>query len=175
MIGLHFNGLAAPPPPAGTEQPPEEQAWRRAITAFFALERAYFDEQQRKPQTVAFALADNPLGTAAWIVEKLKGWSDAQSELEPPFTKDRVLTNVMLYLVTNTAPTSVWFYRGALDDPPMQVPRNGPVPARVTDPDLAERGPAPFRPRAAAAPKASRPAPKGPSVARTGRCLRATC
>jgi pimeloyl-ACP methyl ester carboxylesterase len=118
VIGLHFNGLGAPPPPAGTEQSPEEQAWRRAITAFFALERAYFDEQQRKPQTVAFALADNPLGTAAWIVEKLKGWSDAQNELEPPFTKDQVLTNVMLYLVTNAAPTSVWFYRGALDDPP---------------------------------------------------------
>jgi pimeloyl-ACP methyl ester carboxylesterase len=121
ILGIHLNGLngisGAPPPPE-PDQTPEERAWRRAVTAFFAAERAYFDEQSTKPQTVAFALSDNPLGTAAWIVEKLKGWSDSTNELEPPFTKDQVLTNVMLYLVSNAVGTSVWFYRGFVDDPP---------------------------------------------------------
>jgi len=117
LLGVHFNGIGGGTAPPEAEQTSEERAWRRAIPAFFAVERAYFDEQQRKPQTVAFALADNPLGTAAWIVEKLKGWSDSPDAVEPIFTKDQVLTNVMLYLVTNTADSSVWFYRGGLDDP----------------------------------------------------------
>jgi microsomal epoxide hydrolase len=33
------------------------------------------------------------------------------------FTKDQLLTNVMIYLVTDTVATAIWFYRGAADDP----------------------------------------------------------
>ena len=80
------------------------------------MERDYYNEQQHKPQTVAFALTDNPLGTAAWIAEKLKIWSDSPNEREPVFTTDQVLTNVMIYLVTDTIATSVWFYRGRVDE-----------------------------------------------------------
>jgi pimeloyl-ACP methyl ester carboxylesterase len=118
LLGVHFNGLnegGAPPPE--TEQTSEELAWRRSIIPFLATERDYFFEHQRKTQTVTFALTDNPLGTAAWMVEKMKGWSDSPDPLEPAFTKDQVLTNVMIYLVTNTIGTSIWYYRGALDEP----------------------------------------------------------
>jgi microsomal epoxide hydrolase len=94
------------------EQPSEEERnWQRATVAFRAAEMDYFNEQQHKPQTVSFVLADNPLGAAAWIVEKMKGWSDAG------FTQDQYLTNVMIYLVSDTADTAVWFYRGAAEEP----------------------------------------------------------
>jgi pimeloyl-ACP methyl ester carboxylesterase len=76
----------------------------------------YFNEQQHKPQTVAFALSDNPLGAAAWIVEKFKTWSDSGDNIEHAFTKDQLLTNVMMYLVTDTAGSAVWIYRGNADD-----------------------------------------------------------
>jgi pimeloyl-ACP methyl ester carboxylesterase len=115
LLGIHFNGVGVPPPPEA-EQTQQERDWANTVVAFVAAERDYFNEHQHKPQTVAFALADNPLGTAAWIVEKLKGWSDSGSGLEPIFTKDQVLTDVMLYLVTDTVDSSVWFYRGMLDD-----------------------------------------------------------
>jgi microsomal epoxide hydrolase len=119
VLGVHFNALnevgGQPPPEA--EQTPEERAWRRAVISRNSIERDYLLEQQHKPQTVAFALTDNPLGTTAWIVEKLKGWSDSSDAIEPAFTKDQMLTNVMLYLVTNTVASSVWMYRGAVDEP----------------------------------------------------------
>jgi pimeloyl-ACP methyl ester carboxylesterase len=119
LVGVHFNGLVeGGPPPPESEQTPEERAWRQAATAYRTAELDYFNEQRRKPETVACALSDNPLGTAAWIAEKLKVWSDPAGGIEPPFTKDQVLTNVMLYLVTNTIGTSVWYYRGTLDEPP---------------------------------------------------------
>lgn len=97
---------------------PEERAWVGKLSAYLETERDYFNEHQHKPQTIAFALADNPLGTAAWIVEKLnlKGWSDSANAMESAFTKDQVLTNLMIYLVTNTIGTSMWMYRGNADD-----------------------------------------------------------
>jgi epoxide hydrolase len=115
LLGVHFSGVGVPPPPEA-EQSQQERDWVRAVTAFVAAERDYYNEHQHKPETVAFALNDNPLGTAAWICEKLKGWSDSPDPIEPVFTKDQVLTNVMIYLVTETIGTSVWFYRGRVDE-----------------------------------------------------------
>jgi len=116
LIGIHLSNVGARPIPE-TEQSDEERAWVRASTAFRAAEMDYFNEQQHKPQTVAFALTDNPLGAAAWIIEKLKGWSDSGDDLDQTLTKDQVLTNVMLYLVSNTVGSAVWIYRGNTDDP----------------------------------------------------------
>ena len=118
LIGLHFNGigLGAAPAPPESEQPPDERAWRRAVAAYRTTEMDYNFEQRNKPQTVALALSDNPVGTAAWIVEKLKIWSDSPDPFEPAFSMDQILTNVMIYLVTNTFGTAVWFYRGLNDD-----------------------------------------------------------
>ena len=118
LIGLHFNGigLGAAPAPPESEQPPDERGWRRAVAAYRTTEMDYNFEQRNKPQTVALALSDNPVGTAAWIVEKLKIWSDSPDPFEPAFSMDQILTNVMIYLVTNTFGTAVWFYRGLNDD-----------------------------------------------------------
>ena len=46
----------------------------------------------------------------------MKAWSDSSDPIEPAFTKDQVLTNIMIYLVTNTMGTSAWMYRGASED-----------------------------------------------------------
>jgi pimeloyl-ACP methyl ester carboxylesterase len=115
LAGIHLSGAGARPVP-DAERTDEERAWVRAATAFRQAEMDYFNEQQHKPQTVAFALSDNPLGAAAWIVEKFKIWSDSGDNIENAFTKDQLLTNVMLYLVTDTAGSAVWIYRGNADD-----------------------------------------------------------
>jgi microsomal epoxide hydrolase len=118
LIGVHFNGLTeGGPVPPEPQQSPEERTWRRRLASYVATERDYLNLQQHKPQTIAFGLTDNPLGVAAWTVEKLKGWSDSDDPTAPAFTKDQVLTNVMIYLVTNTIGTSFWMYRGTIDDP----------------------------------------------------------
>ena len=116
LAGIHLNGAGGVAQVPEAEQTDEIRAWVRAVTAFRAREMDYFGEQQNRPQTVAFALADNPLGAAAWMIEKLKVWSDSGDDLDKTFTKDQVLTNVMLYLVTDTVGTGVWFYRGSSED-----------------------------------------------------------
>ena len=128
LIGIHLNGAAgrniAIPADEVTQ---EERAWQQAVADFRAREGDYFGIQQNKPQTVSFALHDNPVGTAAWIVEKFKGWSDSGNNLDETLTKDQVLTNIMIYLVTETSGTSAWYYRGLADDP-------GPAPTRIEPP-----------------------------------------
>src|SRR5215471_13534905 len=114
VVGIHLNATGAVAQQSDLND--EERDWVQATGAYRTQELDYFNEQQHKPGTVAFALYDNPLGTAAWIVEKFKVWSDSGNNIESVFTKDQLLTNVMIYLVTDTVATAVWFYRGALDD-----------------------------------------------------------
>jgi len=125
MIGIHLNAAGATPVP-DAEQTDETRAWQRLAAEQRVAETDYFGEQQRKPQTVAFALADNPLGTAAWIAEKMQGWSDSGNDLDRTLAKEHVLTNIMIYLVTDTAGTAVWFYRGPLEEGP--APQRGKLP-----------------------------------------------
>ncbi|HTG74891.1 MAG TPA: epoxide hydrolase [Terriglobia bacterium] len=115
ISGLHLNSVQAAVAPAG-QRTPEEESWNAAATAFRNTEVDYFNIQQRKPMTVSLALSDNPVGTAAWIVEKFKAWSDSGDDLDKTFTKDQVLTNTMIYLITGSEATGVWFYRGTLED-----------------------------------------------------------
>ncbi len=116
LFGIHLNAAGARPAPE-TERTDDERAWLRDAAAYRQTELDYFNVQQHKPQTVAFALADNPLGTAAWIVEKLKSWSDSGDNLDSALTKDQVLADIMWYLVTRTEGSGVWFYRGNADEP----------------------------------------------------------
>jgi hypothetical protein len=55
-------------------------------------------------------LNDSPAGLAAWLVEKYRGWADCDGEVERRFTRDELLTHVMLYWVTGTIHSSMRFY-----------------------------------------------------------------
>ena len=63
-----------------------------------------------KPQTLAYALTDSPVGQLAWIVEKFKEWTHAADVPEDAVDGDQLLTNVMLYWLTGTANSSGRMY-----------------------------------------------------------------
>lgn len=73
-------------------------------------EGAYSMVQSTKPQTLACGLADSPAGLAAWIVEKFRSWSDCGGDIERRFSKDELLTNIMIYWATETIASSVRLY-----------------------------------------------------------------
>src|ERR1022692_1631788 len=89
---------------------PEERAWLEGAAAWGATEGAYAAMHRSKPQTAAFGLTDSPAGLAAWIVEKLRAWSDCDGDVERRFTKDEILTNVTLYWLTGTIGSSMRMY-----------------------------------------------------------------
>ncbi|MBO2453557.1 epoxide hydrolase [Actinomadura barringtoniae] len=64
---------------------------------------AYFQVQATQPQTLSYGLTDSPVGQLAWIVEKFKVWTYPTEALpEEAIDRDRMLTDVMLYWLTDT-------------------------------------------------------------------------
>ena len=59
-----------------------------------------------KQQTLAYALTDSPVGLAAWILEKFRAWSDCKGDLDAHFSRDILLTNIMLYWITGAIGSS---------------------------------------------------------------------
>ncbi len=78
--------------------------------AFLRDEMAYQQLQRTKPQTPAFALMDSPAGLVAWIVEKLRAWSDCNGDLESVISRDRILDNISVYWLTRTIASSMRLY-----------------------------------------------------------------
>jgi pimeloyl-ACP methyl ester carboxylesterase len=108
---------------------PEERAWLEGAVAWGATEGAYAAMHRTKPQTAAFGLTDSPAGLAAWIVEKLRAWSDCDGDIERRFTKDEILTNVTIYWLTGTIGSSMRMYRANSAIPPAQLARRVEVPS----------------------------------------------
>jgi microsomal epoxide hydrolase len=81
-------------------------------------ESAYFHLQFTRPETLAYALTDSPVGFAAYVLDKWQKWTDTrQRPFEAIYTADRLLTEVMIFLVTDSAATSLWPYAGFATEP----------------------------------------------------------
>jgi pimeloyl-ACP methyl ester carboxylesterase len=63
-----------------------------------------------KPQTLAYALNDSPLGLAAWILSYSSSGEKGKAEFKTRFRADELLTNVMIYWVTQTIHTAARAY-----------------------------------------------------------------
>ncbi|MFJ2292666.1 epoxide hydrolase family protein [Streptomyces sp. NPDC087894] len=108
---------------------PEERTWMEDVAAWSGTEGAYAAIHRTKPQTAAFGLNDSPAGLAAWIVEKLRAWSDCDGDVERSFTKDEILTNITLYWLTGTIGSSMRMYSANAAIPPAQLARRVEVPS----------------------------------------------
>ena len=86
------------------------ERWEREQGAYAAIQGTY-------PQTVAYGLNDSPAGLAAWIVDKFRAWSDCGGDVESRFSKDILLTTVMIYWVTQTINPSMRRYFEARHNP----------------------------------------------------------
>jgi microsomal epoxide hydrolase len=112
---VHMNMLGWLSPGVQPETEDEKKYAARAAQ-LFEMEGAYFREQTTKPQTLSYAMIDSPVGACAWIVEKFHGWSDTRKGFENVYSKDQLITNVMIYLVTRTFNTATWMYRGRVEE-----------------------------------------------------------
>lgn len=113
VIGLHLNfisGSYQPYLPDGVQLSDEVIAFRQFAADWSAKEGAYAAIHATKPLTVSYGLNDSPVGLCAWIIEKFKGWSDNNGDVETVFTKDELLANVTLYWLTESIHSSVRIY-----------------------------------------------------------------
>ncbi len=107
---IHLNMALGVPPEHPGPPTDEEQRDLASMKEFGREESGYANEQETKPQTVGVALNDSPAGLLAWIVEKFRTWSDCDGHPENCFTREQLITNVMLYWVTQTSASSARLY-----------------------------------------------------------------
>ena len=112
-IHLNMMGMQHPDGP----QNAEEQAWAERFEREQAMENGYRTQQATKPQTLSYAMMDSPVGIAAWILEKFNSWSDTDGDnVESAHSKDELLTNIMVYIVTRSFNTASWIYYGRREE-----------------------------------------------------------
>ncbi|OWV92750.1 multidrug MFS transporter [Rhizobium sp. R72] len=123
LLGIHVNRIER----ATTLPPDAAQALKSGTPAPDALtpvEKQVFDEARdflnngfgyaaimnTRPETVGYAIADSPVGLAAWLYDKIADWVFTRGEPEKALTKDAILDNITLYWLTNTGPSSGRIY-----------------------------------------------------------------
>jgi pimeloyl-ACP methyl ester carboxylesterase len=88
-----------------------EKARLEEIRQASSEQSGYFKLQSTRPQTLAYSLADSPVGQLAWIVEKFKEWTNPSAEFpDDAVDRDQLLTNVSIYWFTDTGGSSAQFY-----------------------------------------------------------------
>ncbi len=85
---------------------PAEKKFFEHNEKWLPKEGAYATIQSSQPQSLAHGLTDSPAGLAGWIVEKFRAWSDCDGNVESRFTKDELLTQIVIYWATNSIGTS---------------------------------------------------------------------
>lgn len=132
VLGIHLNmaPIAAADVVPTTEA---EAAWRERFLASLERERGYSHQQGTRPQTLGVAMADSPVGVAAWIVEKFGVWADlprrddGSPDLWTRFSEAELLCNVMLYVVPGAAVTATWIYQGQREEGADKLPAGARV------------------------------------------------
>ena len=132
LLGIHTNfpgtipadiakSLAAGNPPPANLSADERRAYEQ-LTVLFSKRRAYAQMMATRPQTL-YALADSPIGLAAWLFDHGDGYGQPAASITSAvagrtiaghpagdLTRDDVLDDFTLYWLTNTPVSAARFY-----------------------------------------------------------------
>jgi len=126
LIGIHLTYIGVYfSTPQQSELSEAEKTYLQKIQQWTYSEGAYFMVHSTKPQSISYGLNDSPAGLAAWITEKFQTWT-AKEELLGGISKDELLTNIMIYWVTQTISSSIRTYS---EEMPGKLEPLPPVPA----------------------------------------------
>jgi pimeloyl-ACP methyl ester carboxylesterase len=118
LTGIHLNMMPLRRDAAMFESPTEdERRYVRELEHFLKEETGYQWIQGTRPQTLAFALADSPVGLAAWFAEKYRAWTDCGGDPRNALTLDEMIGNVCLYWFTGCIGASFWPYYARMHGP----------------------------------------------------------
>lgn len=120
MIGVHTNfPMAFIPPSIGSVIRValfDDAANNARMRSILDVARifdvcGYMLLQSTRPETIGSALSDSPGGLLAWITEKFHGWSDVRIPLLEKYEIDDLITNTMMYWLSNSYTSSARYYK----------------------------------------------------------------
>jgi len=106
-------------------QTKEEKDWESKFKKDQLMQEGYRTQQATKPQTLSYGMMDSPVGVAAWIIEKFYFWSDLKNkDIESVYSKDTLLANIMVYIITKTFNSASWIYYGRREEGGRFLPKD---------------------------------------------------
>jgi pimeloyl-ACP methyl ester carboxylesterase len=109
VIGAHVLQVFAFPsgdPEEMAKLTPDDYAKLEVLGRWEKAYSGYTEMQSRRPQTLAFGLADSPAGLLAWIGDMFEGYGENVGAVD----RDALLTNLTIYWTTRTIASSMRFY-----------------------------------------------------------------
>ncbi|QQN75274.1 epoxide hydrolase family protein [Croceicoccus sp. YJ47] len=126
LEAIHLNMVIVFPNAGEDNSDAEAQEAIAVANAHKRWGLGYSTQQSTRPQTLAYALADSPIGQAAWIYEKLQAWTDNDGRAEDALPAEAILDLITLYWLTNTGGSSARLYwesfSTAFGDSPIELP-----------------------------------------------------
>jgi epoxide hydrolase len=112
LLGIHLTDVGYPDQSTdfSTLSPPEIEMAQWVQQWFMEEGIGVNMIMATKPQTLAYGLNDSPIGLAAWLISYASGGMKGKAEFKTRFGADEVLTNVMIYWVTQTIHTAARAY-----------------------------------------------------------------
>ncbi|BCM82279.1 hypothetical protein mvi_07400 [Methylobacterium indicum] len=111
LAGIHLNMVMFRPT---DEEIAEATAAERAMLAdagrYWSEHSGYMQLQNTRPQSIAFALADSPVGLAAWIYALFRDVTDSGGAPEQAIPLDHIIDDIMLYWLPNAGASAARFY-----------------------------------------------------------------
>jgi pimeloyl-ACP methyl ester carboxylesterase len=93
----------------------EDEQWMAARNATgFDMIISHITAQSHDPQTLAYAFNDSPVGTAAWLWERRRAWSDWEGDFFDLFDRDALCTLASIYWFTGSMGSSFRLYRESI-------------------------------------------------------------
>ncbi|AWL07290.1 epoxide hydrolase family protein [Massilia oculi] len=128
LAGIHLNMVMFHPTGKEIEQAtPQEQRMLDDAKRYDQEYSGYMKLQCTRPQSLAFALADSPVGLASWLYALFQDASDTGGQPERVIALDHLIDDVMLYWLPNAGPSSARFYWEGAREIAKGMP-TGPVP-----------------------------------------------
>lgn len=110
LRGIHLSSPYAFPAAIPDSLSPEERRAVDGLARYTGELGGSNHLQGTRPQTVGFALADSPVGQAAWMYEKFQSKTDNDGLAEDAIDVDAMLDVISLYWFTNSAASSGRIY-----------------------------------------------------------------
>ncbi|MFL6288687.1 MAG: epoxide hydrolase family protein [Actinomycetes bacterium] len=112
VLAIHLTSIMGGIPDIGG-LPSDALTTKAEKAAFrYATElSAYAHLHATRPLSLSHALSDSPAGVLGWIVERFHDWTEATTTLRDTVDRDELITNTMIYWLTNATTSSATFYK----------------------------------------------------------------
>ncbi|WP_104182171.1 epoxide hydrolase family protein [Arthrobacter sp. B0490] len=129
LVGIHLNlALFVPTDEEIAAATAEEKAMLADSQYYMDHISGYNKVHSTRPQSVAYSLADSPVGLAAWMYAMYQDVSDSDGHPDQVFSLDSMIDGVMLYWLPNAGPSSARLYWDVERESPWIATAEKPVP-----------------------------------------------